>query len=91
MTREKQNTFLFAHQANIDRYRQILVTQLTAEERRLIEMRLAEQQAALKQLASIKGEENPIGYFDQVARQLPLAPVGSAATARADRAAMPPF
>jgi hypothetical protein len=41
--------FLFAHQANIDRYQRILQTQLTAEERRFVETFLAEQQAALKQ------------------------------------------
>jgi hypothetical protein len=41
--------FLFAHQANIDRYQRILQTQLTAEERRFVETFLAEQQAVLKQ------------------------------------------
>jgi hypothetical protein len=49
MIGKKQNAFLFAHQANIDRYQRILQTQLTAEERRFVETFLDEQQAALKQ------------------------------------------
>jgi hypothetical protein len=49
MIGKKQNAFLFAHQANIDRYQRILQTQLTAEERHFVERFLAEQQAALKQ------------------------------------------
>jgi hypothetical protein len=46
-----KETIRFAHRANIDRYRRILETQLTAEERRFLERRLAEEQAALKELA----------------------------------------
>ena len=49
MIGKKRNAFLFAHQANIDRYQRILHTQLTAEERRFVERSLAEQQATLKQ------------------------------------------
>jgi hypothetical protein len=41
----------FAHRANITNYQKILATYLTAEERRLVERRLAEEQAALQQLA----------------------------------------
>jgi hypothetical protein len=41
----------FAHRANIARYRRILGTYLTAEERRFVEQRVAEEQAALDQLA----------------------------------------
>jgi hypothetical protein len=36
---------------NIERYRKILKTYLTAEERGFVERRLAEEQAALQQLA----------------------------------------
>jgi hypothetical protein len=39
----------FGHRANIDRYRKILGTYLSAEERRFVERRLAEEQAALQQ------------------------------------------
>jgi len=42
----------FAHRANITRYQKILATYLTAEERRFVERRLAEEQAALQQVAS---------------------------------------
>ena len=41
----------FAHRANITNYQKILATYLTAEERRFVERRLAEEQAALQQLA----------------------------------------
>ena len=41
----------FAHRANIARYQKILATYLTAEERRFVERRLAEEQAALQQFA----------------------------------------
>ena len=41
----------FAHRANIARYQKILATYLTSEERRFVERRLAEEQAALQQLA----------------------------------------
>jgi hypothetical protein len=40
----------FAHRAKITRYQKILATYLTAEERRFVERRLAEEQAALQQL-----------------------------------------
>jgi hypothetical protein len=41
----------FAHRANIARYQKILATYLTAEERRFVERRLAEEQAALQQFS----------------------------------------
>ena len=41
----------FAHRANIAKYQKILATYLTAEERRFVEHRLAEEQATLQQLA----------------------------------------
>jgi hypothetical protein len=41
----------FAHRANIARYQKILATYLTVEERRFVERRLAEEQAALQQFA----------------------------------------
>jgi hypothetical protein len=41
----------FAHRANIERYRKIQATHLTAEECRFVEGRLAEEQPALQQLA----------------------------------------
>ena len=42
----------FAHKANMARYQKILATYLTTEERRFIERRVAEEQAALQQLGS---------------------------------------
>jgi hypothetical protein len=45
------DAFLFAHQVNIDRYRRIFKTNLTNEERRFVERRIAEEEEAIKQLA----------------------------------------
>jgi len=39
----------FTHRANIARYRKILTTFLTPDERRFVEHRLAEEQAAIQQ------------------------------------------
>jgi hypothetical protein len=50
MASDYEATLLWVHQANIERYRKILRTYLTAEEIRFIERRLAEEQAALQQL-----------------------------------------
>ena len=47
----------FAHQANIDKYRRLLDTFLTKQERRLIEARLAEETAALQQLVNVDAFE----------------------------------
>jgi len=51
MTSDIQNNFLFAHKTNIERYRRILQTYLTAEERVFVERRLNEEQTAFKELA----------------------------------------
>ncbi len=48
----------FAHQENIERYKRILRTHLTDIERVFIQRRLAEEQAALEQLA---GTAMPFG------------------------------
>ena len=40
----------FAHRANIDRYRRLLRTHLSDLERDFLERRLAEEQAALRQM-----------------------------------------
>ena len=47
----KETAWQFARRANVERYRKILGTYLTAEERRFVERRLTEEQAALQQLA----------------------------------------
>jgi hypothetical protein len=39
-----------AHQANIDRYRWLLQTHLTEQERQFVERRIAEEQQALRQI-----------------------------------------
>ena len=46
-----RDNVLFAHKANIERYRKILETFLTAEEEGFVKRRLAEEQTALDQLA----------------------------------------
>jgi hypothetical protein len=51
MASDLKAELLWAHQANIDRYSKILRTPLTAEERRFVKRRLAEEQAELQQLA----------------------------------------
>jgi hypothetical protein len=50
MSSDSNATMKFTHRANIDRYRRILETFLTAEERNFVERRLAEEQTALQQL-----------------------------------------
>ena len=47
-----RDTRLFAHRANIARYRKILETPLTNEERVFLKRRLAEERAALEELAN---------------------------------------
>ena len=51
MTLRMETAERFAHRANITKYQKILATYLTAEERRFVERRLAEEQAALRQLS----------------------------------------
>jgi hypothetical protein len=51
MTIKMETAEQFARRANIVKYRRILGTYLTTEERRFVERRLAEEQAALRQLA----------------------------------------
>ena len=50
VTKEKDATQLFAHQKNIERYRKLLRTYLTDNERLFVLRRIAEEQAALGQL-----------------------------------------
>ncbi|MGA7736099.1 MAG: hypothetical protein WCB22_11675, partial [Pseudolabrys sp.] len=47
-----RDNVLFAHKANIERYRKILRTFLTAEEEGFVKRRLAEEQTALNQLTN---------------------------------------
>jgi hypothetical protein len=53
-----ESTEQFVHRTNIAKYRRILGTYLTTEERRFVERRLAEEQALLQQLAGIAMPEN---------------------------------
>ena len=46
-----RDNLLFAHKENIERYRRILETSLTAEEAHFVERRFAEEQIAFEQLA----------------------------------------
>ena len=54
----------FIHRANIVRYQKILATYLTDEERRFVERRVAEEQAALRQLC---GSVVPVGELTHAA------------------------
>ena len=51
MILDTRGSLLFAHKANIERYRKILGTFLTAKEEGFVKRRLAEEQTALEQLA----------------------------------------
>jgi hypothetical protein len=51
MTLRMETTEQFVCRANIEKYRKILATYLTAEERRFVEHRLAEEQSFLQQVA----------------------------------------
>ncbi|MGA9004573.1 MAG: hypothetical protein WB504_19095 [Pseudolabrys sp.] len=51
MMSDTRNNLLFAHKANIERYRKILGTFLTAKEEGFVKRRLAEEQTAFDQLA----------------------------------------
>ena len=51
-----QDNLLFAHKMNIERYQRILATYLTADERRFVERRLKEEQAALEHLADTNSQ-----------------------------------
>jgi hypothetical protein len=49
MTSELHTNLKFGHRANIDRYKKVLATYLTDEERHFVERRLAEEQTSLEQ------------------------------------------
>ena len=51
MMSDTRNNLLFAHKANIERYRKILETFLTPEEEGFVKRRLAEEQTAVDRLA----------------------------------------
>jgi hypothetical protein len=51
MTFFRETTQQYAHRQNLARYRRLLATHLTAEERRFVERRVAEEQAALRRLS----------------------------------------
>jgi hypothetical protein len=46
MTSDMQKVLVFVHRANIDRYRRLLKTCLTVNERQFIERRLGEEEKA---------------------------------------------
>lgn len=50
MTFFRETTHQYARRQNIARYRRLLDTDLTADERRFVERRVAEEQAALRRL-----------------------------------------
>ncbi len=60
MTAALRSTLRWVHQANIERYGRILRTNLTDDERRFVQRRLAEEREALKQMA----EENRLHGVD---------------------------
>lgn len=52
MTSDLNKALRSAHRANIDRYRRLLQTQLTDNERRFVERRIAEEQQDLQRLSN---------------------------------------
>jgi hypothetical protein len=46
-----RNTRIFARRTNVERYRRMLETPLTVAERLFVERRLAEEEAAVRQIA----------------------------------------
>ena len=51
MSSDLKTALCSAHRANIDRYRQILRTHLSDEERQFVERQIAEEEAALRRVA----------------------------------------
>ena len=62
MTLRMETADQFAHRSNIAKYQKILATYLTIEERRFVERRLAEERAALQQLAWSVARESQSTY-----------------------------
>jgi hypothetical protein len=58
MTFFRETTQQYAHRQNLARYRRLLDTHLTAEERRFVERRVADEQAALRQLSRSAARED---------------------------------
>lgn len=56
MNSKLQESLLFAHRANIDRYRRLLRTHLTDHERAFIKRRLAEEERALLEIGQRAAE-----------------------------------
>ena len=57
MTFFQETTQQYAHRQNLARYRRLLATHLTAEERRFVERRLAAEQAAPRRRSAIAARE----------------------------------
>jgi hypothetical protein len=51
MIADLESTLRWAHQANLARYRRLLATHLTDNERQFVERRIAEEREALRQVA----------------------------------------
>ena len=58
MTFFRETTQQYAHRQNLTRYRRLLDTHLTAEERRFVERRVVEEQAALRRLSGSAAPED---------------------------------
>jgi hypothetical protein len=50
MLADLESTLRWAHQANLERYRRLLETHLTDNERQFVERRMAEEREALRQV-----------------------------------------
>jgi hypothetical protein len=55
MSVDLNGTLQWAHRANIERYRRILETEITAREREFIERRLAEEEESLLKISRETG------------------------------------
>jgi hypothetical protein len=58
MTFFRETTQQYAHRQNLARYRRLLDTHLTAEERHFVERRVADEQAALRRLSGSTARED---------------------------------
>ena len=63
MKLDLQNALEFAYRANINRYRRLMSTYLTSDEREFVERRLGEEEKALRQITG----NTPLGNYPDAA------------------------
>ena len=63
MKLDLQNALEFAYRANINRYRRLMTTYLTSDEREFVERRLGQEETALRQITG----NTPLGNYPDAA------------------------